>query len=232
MPRSIKDAKMQIIRTTTEVSELQRTELAVGEAEAKVADWRRSVATIEGQLHAAGLTLTKAKEDREAHAMSARLGDATAKAAIARARTETHAAEQDVIDLQIALPESQTQLASAEREAAAARHALAMAKARERMKERIVVAGEIDAVIADLTKLIVKFEGLGQEISNTDSRTNAFGMSNHESAIGLRRVRAALPKIFDRIYPNAAYDEMKKEKLSTAEAAHWNLPPEHDEKAA
>src|ERR1700722_5889273 len=139
---------MQIIRTDKEVSEKQRFDLDVAEAEAKVADWRRSVATIEGQLHAAGLTLTKAKEERDRHAMAARLGDPTAKAAIAHARTETHAAEQDVIDSQIALPKAQEHLALAERDAASARHRLAKLLAEGKMRERIAVAGELDVAIA------------------------------------------------------------------------------------
>ena len=100
------------------------------------------------------------------------------------------------------------------------------------MRERVALAGQIDSVIANLTQLLIEFEGLGREISNADTRTNMFGMSNHEGAIGLRRVRAALPKIFDRIFPNSQYDETKKEPLARSEADHWNLPPVGSEKAA
>jgi hypothetical protein len=60
-----------------------------------------------------------------------------------------------------------------------------------------------------------------------------FGVVNHDSAIGLRRVRAALSKCFDRIFPNAQHDEMRKESLATTEERHWNLPPiESETKAA
>jgi hypothetical protein len=223
------------MQTITEVSEQQRLEKAVDVAEAKVADWRRSVATIEEQLHAAGLTLTKAKEDREQYAMGARLGDATAKAAIAHARSETHAAEQDVIDLQIALPEAKAQLASAERDAAGARRAVAKVMAEQLMKKRIEVSGRIDSVITDLlTPLLDEYEKLGGEIVNMPDvvSRSIFGVASNESALGLRRVRAALPKIFDRIYPNAQYDEMKKAPLEKSEAEHWNLPPAEAVKAA
>jgi hypothetical protein len=56
--------------------------------------------------------------------------------------------------------------------------------------------------------------------------SSMFGVSNHDDAIGLRRVRAALPKLFDRIYPSAVFHEMKKEVLASAEARHWNLAAE------
>jgi hypothetical protein len=51
-------------------------------------------------------------------------------------------------------------------------------------------------------------------------------------APGLRRVRASLPKLFDRVYPNALYDEMPKMPLEKSEAAHWNLPAVEEDKAA
>ena len=226
---------MQIIRKDNEVSEKQQLERAVETAEAKVADWRRSVATIEGQLHAAGDTLTKAKEKREQHAMAARLGDATAKAAIAHARSETHAAEQDVIDLQIALPEAQAQLASAERDAASARHGLAKLLAEGKMRERIAVSGEIDVAIANLARLYADYTRLGSEIVNMPGALpqNGFGMVNHEGAMGVRRVAAALPPFVQKLFPGSLHDEIKKEPLATSEARHWNLAPEKsDVKAA
>jgi NADPH-dependent ferric siderophore reductase len=51
-------------------------------------------------------------------------------------------------------------------------------------------------------------------------------------APGLRRVRASLPKLFDRVYPNALYDETPKMPLEKSEAAHWNLPAVEEDKAA
>ena len=61
---------------------------------------------------------------------------------------------------------------------------------------------------------------------------NMFGIASNEHALGPRRVRAALPKLFDRVYPNAQHDEMKKENLATTEARQWNLRPIESEKAA
>jgi hypothetical protein len=212
---------------------MQSLEKSIAEAEAKVADWRRSVATIEGQLHAAGLTLTKAKEDREKHAMSARLGDATAIAAIKHARGEQHTSEQDIVDLQLSLPQAQAQLAIAEKNAASARHAVAKVIAEQKMRARIEVCRKIDAVIAEFTSLFNLYEKLGHEIINADvmPQQNMFGTANQDGS--LRRMRAALPKCLDRVYPNAIYDEMKKESLDATEARQWNLPPnETDTKAA
>jgi hypothetical protein len=165
--------------------------------------------------------------------MAARLGNETAIAAIKHARSEQHTAEQDIVDLQLALPEAQAQLASAERAAASARHAVAKVIAEQKMRVRVEVAGKIDAAIADFTRLFNEYEKLGHEIINTDVLPQQmFGSVNHDGAIGLRRVRAALSKPFDRIMPNALRDEMNKEDLATSEARHWNLAPIESEKAA
>jgi len=227
---------IEILRVIQEISPLQALEKAVDEAAAKVADWRRSVAGIETQLNTANLALVRAKETRQTHALKASLGDdAEAVAQIKHARSEQHSAEQIIGDLQIAHPEALASLAEAEKIAAGARNALAQFMAGQVMKERIALAGQIDSVVADLTQLLVEFEKLGHEIANSPGimPSNMFGMVSNDDAIGLRRVRASLPKIFDRVFPNAQHDEMKKENLATTEARHWNLPPiESEEKAA
>ena len=210
-------------------------EAEVARTAAVVADWRRSIAALETQLHTAGLSLTRAKQLRESLALNASLGNAEAIAQIKHARTEQHSAEQTTADLQIALPEAQAQLAIAEKNAEGARHALTKILAEQVMKKRIIVAGKIDAAIADFTRLFNEFEKLGHEIINMDVMPgqNMFGSVNHDGALGLRRVRAALPKLFDRVFPNAQHDEMKKENLAITEARQWGLAPvESETKAA
>jgi hypothetical protein len=221
-------------RTVQEISPLQELDELVAENESVVADWKRSVAALETELNTANASLARAKGHRETKAMAARLGDATAIAAIKAARSEQHAAEQDIVDLQIALPEAQAQLAIAKKNAASARHAVAKVIAGQKMVARVKVAGQIDSVVADLTQLLSEFEKLGNQIANMEVAVphNMLGMSNHENAIGLRRVRAALPKLFDRIFPNSLRDEMQKTPLEKSEAAHWNLPLESETRAA
>jgi predicted nucleic acid-binding Zn-ribbon protein len=114
---------MQVIRTITEVSEMQQLEKAVAETAAVVADWQRSIAAIETQLNTANLALTRAKKHRESHALKASLGDAEATAQIKHARSEQHSAEQTIADLAVALPAAEAHLANAEKAAASARHA-------------------------------------------------------------------------------------------------------------
>jgi len=101
------------------------------------------------------------------------------------------------------------------------------------MRERIEVAGKIDAVISDFTRLFNEYEKLGHEIINMDVMPhNMFSSANHEGAIGLRRVRAALSKPFDKIVPQTLFDEMKWENLATTEARQWSLPPDASETKA
>jgi hypothetical protein len=41
---------------------------------------------------------------------------------------------------------------------------------------------------------------------------------------GDRRLRAAISKRFEKIFPGAGFDEMRKEKLQDSEARVWSLP--------
>jgi len=218
---------MKVERVIVEIPELQRLEKQVDETAAVVADWKRSVAAIETALHTANASLARAKQLRESLALNASLGNAEAIAQIKHARSEQNTAEQTIGDLQIALPEAQAQLANAEKAAASARHAVAKVIAEQKMRARVEVAGKIDAVIADFTRLFFEYEKFGNEIMNMDvmPQQNMFCSVNHDGALGLRRVRAALPKFFDRVFPNSQRDEMKKENLAITEARQWGLAP-------
>jgi hypothetical protein len=225
---------MQIIRTIVEVSELQRLEKSADEAAAVVTEWRGTIARIETELNVANLALENAKKTREAHALKAAMGDAHAVSEIKHARSEAATAEATIADLAVALPAATAELAAAEKAAASARHELAKLIAEGLMRKRIALAGQIDGVIADFTRLFIEYEKLGNEIINSDvmPQQNMFGSVSHDSSLGLRRVRACLPKLFDRVYPNAQHDEMQKTPLAKSEAMHWNLPDEKSAEAA
>jgi hypothetical protein len=195
---------------------------AVAETAAVVADWRRSAASISTQLNVAGLALARAKKAREAHALKSASGDATAIAAIKSARAEQLAAEQTIDDLKIALPEAEAQLGAAEKNAVSAENALAKFNAEVLKRKRIEVAGDLDQIIANLVRVYGEYEKLGREIVNMDViPQSAHLTTNYDSALGDRRVRAALPKLFERVYPNALHDETKKESLSKSESRYW-----------
>jgi hypothetical protein len=214
---------------------MQHLEKQVTEAEAKVADWQEKVKALQQQISESTQTVAVATREREQHALTASLGNHAAIAAIKTARSNQHEAEQRLADLVVALPAAQAQLAEAERIATGARRAVAKVAAEQLMKKRIEVSGQIDSVIADLLiPLLDEYEKLGGEIVNMPDvvSRSIFGVASNETALGLRRVRAALPKIFDRIYPGAQYDEMKKAPLEKSEAEHWNLPPEQPARAA
>jgi hypothetical protein len=211
----------------------QLLEAEVETRAATVADWKRSVASIETQFNTANAALVRAKKQRETHALKASMGDGAATAAIKAARAEQLAAEQTSDDLKIALPEMEAQLAAAEKAAASARHQLAKFEAEVLMKQRIEVAGQMDGVIAEYARLYALHEKLGAQIVNMDvlPRDMHGGISNQEGAVGARRVRASLPRFFWKLFPGAVYDEMPTENLATSEARFWNLAPESPEKA-
>jgi hypothetical protein len=210
-------------------------EKQVTEAEAKVADWQEKVKALQQQIAESTQVVAVATREREQHALTASLGNHAAIAAIKTARSNQHEAEQRLADLVVALPAAQAQLAEAERGATGARRAIAKVMAEKLMKKRVEVSGQIDSVIADLlTPLLDEYEKLGGEIVNMPDvvSRSIFGVASNEAALSLRRLRAALPKIFDRIFPNAQYDEMKKAPLEKSEAEYWNLPPADEVKAA
>jgi hypothetical protein len=218
-----------------EFPELQRLEKAVDETASTVAEWKGTVAQITTQFNTATLARDNATKVRATFALKAAMHDAHAVSEVENARSVQAGAEQTIADLAVALPAAEAELAVAEKNAAGARRAVAKLKAEGLMKERIIVAGKIDLAIADFTRLFNEFEKLGHEIVNSGvlPQQNMFGSANHDGAIGLRRMRAALPKFFDRVYPNSLHDENTKENLSTSEARHWNLAPiESETKAA
>jgi hypothetical protein len=223
---------MQIIRTIKEVSEMQHLEKQVVETAAIVADWKRSIAAIETQLHTADLALMSAKGHRETHALKASLGDATAIAAVKHARSEQHSAEQTTGDLQIALPEAQAQLASAEKAAASARHELAKLHGEKLMRQRVAAAGRMDAAFAEAASAYNDFERLGRELQTFPDLGIAVSgnMSHWETVTGYRRIAAALPAFFVKLFPTTWSNSDARQGLAKSELEFWSLPPD-DEKA-
>ena len=214
---------------------MEHLQQRVEDTAAVVQAWGSAISRLEAELNTANLAVMRAKKQRETHALKAAMSDEAALAAVKQARIEQQSAEATIGDIEISLPQARAELASAEREAAGARRAVARVMAEQLMKKRIEVSGRIDSVIADLlTPLLDEYEKLGGEIVNMPDvvSRSIFGVASNETALGLRRVRAALPKIFDRIFPNAQYDEMRKGPLEKSEAEHWNLPPVDEAKAA
>jgi hypothetical protein len=204
---------------------MQQLEKTVTETAAVVIEWKNTISGIEAQFQTANLALAKAKKIREANALKASMGDAAAVAAVKLARAEQLAAEQTILDLEIARPAAQAQLAAAEKAAESARCELAKFHAEKLMRKRIDVAAELDVAIADFARLYVEYEKLGREVVAMDALPRSLhGMANHEGAVGLRRVRASLPSFFWRLFPGALHDEMKHEPLATSEARFWSLP--------
>ena len=206
---------------------MQNLEKQIAETAKIVESWQSNIAAIESQIANANSRLANSESQRKRFALDASLKNPDAIAGIAKARAEQSAAEGDQADLSHALSQAKARLIEAESEAKIARNNLAKFEAEVLMRKRVDVAGQLDEVIAEFVRLHSAYEKLGNEIVNMDVLPqHAHGITNHhDGALGARRVRAALPKLFDRVYPNALHDESTKEKLATTEARHWNLPP-------
>jgi hypothetical protein len=207
---------------------------AVADTAKTVESWRSNIKAIEAQIADANSRLEKSEAHRIRFALDASLGNAQAITEIAKARAEQSAAAGDVNDLSHALSQGKAMLIAAEGEAKRARNNLAKFMAEVLMRKRVDVAGQLDIVIADFARLYGEYDRLGGQIVNMPDAMpqNMHGMSNHEGAVGARRVRSALPAFLERVFPNALHDEQQKESLAVSEARFWNLPPEQQAKAA
>jgi hypothetical protein len=209
----------------------KQLEAAVTATAAVEADWRGKIGALEANVATLNDIITKTTNAREDRALASLLGNPDAKAAIAKARSQQHEAEQELADIsRYALPAAKEALAAAEREAQTARTALSHYQADLLKRQRIGIAAQIDDAIAALLLLVEKFDSVGASIANTPDLypLNAFGtgMGQLDEIRGDRRLRAAISKRFEKIYPGAGFDEKRKESLLDSEVRIWNLPPE------
>jgi hypothetical protein len=204
---------------------------------ASVADWKSRIAGLETQTAQLNDIITKATAHRENSALSSLLGSVDAKNVITRARFQQREAEEEIADIsRYAIPAARESLAEAERFAQAAHTALSHYKAGLAKRRRIGLSAKINDMLAALVPLIEEWDAVGAEIANTPGlyAQNMFGsgMSELDEIIGNRRLRAALPARFEKIFPGAMFDEKRKESLLDSEVRIWNLPPEQPEQKA
>ena len=196
---------------------------AVADSAQTVEVWKSNIKAIEAQIENANSRLEKSEAHRIRFALAASLGNAQATAEIAAARAEAAAAAGDGNDLSHALSQAKAMLIEAEREAKIARNNLGRFMVEILVKKRIEVASQLDAAISDFARVYAQYEELGATIINMPDAMshNVHGMSNHEGAVGARRVAAALPAFFLRFFPNSLHDEQKKESLAVTESRFW-----------
>src|ERR1035437_1075201 len=186
-------------------------------------EWASNVSKIEVQIANAHSRLEKSEAQRKRFALDASLKNPDAIAGIAKARAEQSAAEGDQADLSHALSQAKAMLIEAEREARIARNNLGRFMVEILVKKRIEVASQLDAAISDFARVYAQYEELGATIINMPYAMshNVHGMSNHEGAVGARRVAAALPAFFLKFFPISLHDEQKKESLAVTESRFW-----------
>jgi hypothetical protein len=206
----------------------------VSETAAVIVEWRGTIAKIETEFNIATLARDNAKRAREKHALGAAMQDASATAEIKHARAAQTAAEETISDLGIALPEAEQQLAAAEKAAASARHALAMHHGEKLMRQRVEAAARMDAAFAESAAAYSEFERLGRELQSFPDLNIALSgnMSHWETVTGYRRIAAALPLFFLKLFPQSFSNEAPRTPIAKSEADFWQLPPEQPEAKA
>jgi predicted nucleic acid-binding Zn-ribbon protein len=210
---------------SNELKALEGTVVTTSDA---VSAWKTNQAKIETAIADANDRLAKAEGRRKALALDANLGNATAIAEIAKARTESARAEQDLSDLQHALSDAGKKLNETEAAAAQARHSLALHQAKILMRERISVAAKLDSIIAEFTAALGEYDRLAHEIKsvpNLLARNLHGSMANGEQIDGDRRVRSALPRVMLRFYRGALHEESPAMSLEASEIQTWSLAP-------
>jgi chromosome segregation ATPase len=216
-------------RTIQEVPEPQRLQKIVDELARAAEGWRSNVKSIEAQIAKAHSRREKADAHRTNFALEASLGNPQAIGEITAARVEYANAEHDIVDLQRALEGANIKLAEAEREAKTARNNLAAFQLNILKRKSVAAAVHVDNAIAAFVSAFSEFQKIEDEIGNAEP--NVYGISGDYGQSTFRRVRAALPKLLDRVF-TGIHDEMPKTPLAKSVAAQWNLPPVESEKAA
>jgi hypothetical protein len=225
---------MIIERTIKEISPMQHLEKAVADTAAIVSDWRTKLAQLETKLATENHAITIAKQHRQQHALASTLGDQNAVAAIKKARSEQHEAEQRAADLSIALPEARLRLAAAETAAESARHELAKLHGEKIMRARVAAAARMDAAFAESAAAYSDFERLGRELQSFPDLNLAVSgnMSFYEGATGFRRIAASLPLFFLKLFPTTWSNSDARQSLAKSELDFWQLPPEPEKAKA
>jgi hypothetical protein len=215
-------------RTVQEISPIQSLEKQVAEKAEVVQSWANTIAKITTEFNTATLARDNAKKARETHALKAAMGDTHAVSEIKHARAAQTAAELTIADLAVALPAAEAELATAEKAAASARRALAMLMAEKVMRDRVIAAAEMDAGFAAAAAAYEKYERLGRELLTFEDLNLQQGgtMGFYESAIGYRRIAAALPAFFVKLFPTTWSNSDPRRPLAESELHFWQLPPE------
>jgi hypothetical protein len=201
-------------------------------AEIQTAEWRAKVGKIKSAMAAARSVLNSSDARRGKFALDAATGNADAAQAMAKIRRENEAAEKDLADLMLALPEAEHNLAEAQQIESAARKALAKQVAQGAMRKRIAAAAKIDAALAQFCRDVAEWEALGETVRDYYGNIYAgqINISTLENAVGMNRLLAALPPLFGKLFPSVSRGTPSL--LAVSEADMWSLPePESKPKA-
>jgi hypothetical protein len=94
----------------------------------------------------------------------------------------------------------------------------------------------MDTALAESAAAYADFERLGRELQSFPDLNFAVSgnMSQWETVTVFRRIAAALPIFFVKLFPSTATNEAARRPLAESEAHFWQLPPEKhsDAKAA
>jgi hypothetical protein len=132
----------------------------------QIAATQALIARLEGELAAAEEAGTRAQADRRKVALSASEGDAAASRALAQARTAALQAQLEAEDVGLALAAARERLVELQAQAAHEQalterdHALALCR------ERVDLAPQIDAALAELDALVGRWRQLGNELDH------------------------------------------------------------------
>jgi hypothetical protein len=183
------------------------------------------MAEIEEQTAAENRAIVAAKQECERHynfAMTS--GDAHAMAAVQRARSSQHEAEQRLAALlNLHWPAARQSLEAAEQAAANARRALAKPHIEALKRQCVAEAARMDEAFAEAEAAHERRQRYLLELQSWAQDGDGGMVSRHEDRVGLRRIYSALPAFMRSLPTNPT---AKFIPLAESERQFWQLPPE------
>jgi hypothetical protein len=101
-------------------------------------------------------------------------------------------------------------------------------------RQRVAAAARMDAAFAESAAAYSEFERLGRELQSFPDLNIAVSgnLSHWETVTGYRRIAAALPAFFVKLFPTTWANEDARQSLAASEERFWQLPPQEPEKNA
>jgi hypothetical protein len=161
---------------------------------ARITDTETLIARLEGELAEVDAARAQARETRGEHALAAAEGDAAAVAALQAASHDAARLEVGRENVDMALAAARARLAALEAERRAEEREELRRKNVQLCRERVALAGRIDALLAEMAPLVEQWSALGLTLYGASVMNREPGVVGGHGFLGTSVFTNALPE--------------------------------------